>query len=256
MKNLFQILFFAIISIAFFHNSANAQTGQTGAGSFDYEYQWLCDSTPQTTFYRVTLHRPGFAAIVVGNYKPDGTSYTVTSSVKVGPCVTSGGAYPDSSYQYDYLEMCDNSGANPVSYIKIYRYATFQATGAKTRSFVGDFNPATGGSYTAGGSVYPGFCQALVVDAGTKVNTIQATASSGTLLYADNAMSCDILNMGTNVARLVINSDNFDLYPGERWFCHKMYDEKTRSVYRCPQLTYDANYGAQPTTLHITQTAY
>lgn len=250
LKFLFLAFCFILSSNAF------SQTGQTGAGSFDYEYQWLCDSTPQTTFYRVTLHRPGFAAIVVGNYKPDGTSYTVTSVAKVGPCVTGGGSYPDSTYQYDYLEMCDNSLSAPVNYIKIYRYATFNATGAKTRSFVGDFNPATGAAYSAGGSVYPGYCYALAVDAGTKINTIQATGTSGTLNYADNGMNVDILNVGTNIARLVINSDNFDLLPGERWFCHQQWDEKTRSVYRCPGLTYDANHSGNSTTLHITQTGY
>lgn len=232
-----------------------SQVGQTGSGSFDYEYQWLCDSSVSITYYRVTLHRIGFASTVIGTYKPDGTAYTPVSTAKFGPC-TGATSNPDSTYSYHFIEMCDNLATAPVSYIKIYRYATTTANpGTKTRSFVGDFSPITGNAYSAGGSVFYGFCTALSVDQGTKVKVLQVTGSSGSLLLADQAMSVDILNVGSNTARLVINTVNYDLLPGERWFCNQQFDQKTMSVYRCPALTYDANFSGS-TTLHISQKGY
>lgn len=253
MKKFILFLFTLISFISLPSNEVKAQVGQTGVGSFDYEYQWLCDSASMTSFYRVYLHRPGFASVVIGTFKPDGTTYSPASTIKAGPCDFA--AAPDSTYQYFFDEMCDNLATAPVSFIKIYKYAVKNSSGVGQRSFIGDFSPVTGAAYSAGGSIYTGFCEALAVDAGTKVKVLQVTGSSGSLLLADNGMSVDILNVGTNTARLVINTVNYDLLPGERWFCEDQYDQKTRSVYRCPALTYDANFSGS-TTLHISQKGY
>lgn len=252
LKLFLSILILTVVS----YQSATAQTGQTGAQSFDYEMIWLCDSASQTTFYRVLLHRIGFATVVAGTFKPDGTTYTPTSTIKSGPCSTGGGSYPDSTFAYNYIEMCDL--VSNVGYIKIYRQATANNNGGTVRSLVGNFSPITGLSYTPGtnGSQMLGWCNVHSIDTGAKVVVLQTTASSGTLSYATSSISNDILNVGYNTAQLTINGVTYDLLPGERWFCHSKVDQGNMKQIRCPAVAYNANYLGLATTLHITRTGH
>lgn len=250
-------IFLSILILTFVSITVQAQTGQTGAQNFDYEIQWLCDSASQTTFYRVHLYRIGFAPVVAGTFKPDGTTYSPTSTIKSGPCSTGGGgSFPDSTYAYNYIEMCDltvNAG-----YIKIYKQATANSNGGTVRSLVGNFSPITGLSFSPGtnGSQMLGWCNVHSIDTGGKVLVLQTTASTGTLTYATSSISSDILNVGYNIARLTINGVNYDLLPGERWFCHSKVDQGNMKQIRCPAVTYDANYNSLATTLHITRTGH
>ena len=133
MKNISKILLLSVFGLMTLNQSIFSQGGLAGQ-PYDFEQRWLCDSTPNRTFYRLDVHRPGQSAVTIGNYLPDGSSYTVTSSIKPGPCATPSG-FPDSSFSYFAVEACDwVTGSGGVSYFILMRVATHNTTFAMTRS--------------------------------------------------------------------------------------------------------------------------
>lgn len=249
MKHIFKFLLLMLALTAGLI-SANAQGGLQGQ-IYDYEHRWLCDSASATTFYRVDVHRPGQAVTTIGSYKPDGTSYTPTSTILSGPC-TSGGSFPDSTYAYFAQEFCDwATGTGGTPYFILYRIGTKNSTGAITKSYLGTFNAQTGASYTITGSPMDGFCAGWVNKTVTNMQNSIHTNTTGSI-SATNAMhSVEIMNIGTVKGTVTVNSTAMDLYPGTKWYCWAQMDPVSNELLGCPSVTWDCTANGSTTFLIV-----
>jgi hypothetical protein len=248
MKHFISILFFTLLSV-----SAFCQAGNSGIQSYDHELRWLCDSASQTTFYRLDLYRPGQAAVTVGNYKPDGSAYTPTSTIKSGPCATGSTTFPDSSYTYNIIEGCDlvSGLGNDITFIRVMRIGVHNTTGASSTTILGNFNPATGAAYTVVGSVVYGYCKNWLSPSITNARR-QFVSTSGTLVAGDNYYGVWILNVGVNTATLTINANTVNLLPGEEYFCNPSPAEHGQTISCNFGISYDCSVNGG-TTLHVVQ---
>lgn len=248
MKNIFKILFFGLFVLI-----ANESFAQGGVGTqvYDFEQRWLCDSTPQKTFYRLDVHRPGQAAVTVGNYLPDGTPYTVTSSIQSGPCTVSG-SFPDSTYTYQAIEACDFvTGTGGTGYFVLIRIATKNSTGVKTVSTVGTFRADNGNPYTPTGTHMDGFCAGWGDKTVSNMQNIIATNTTGSISSTNGKFSVSITNIGTVKGTVTVNSTAMDLYPGQRWWCDSQEDPVSNELLGCPAVNYDCTASGSTTFLIV-----
>lgn len=248
MKILIRLILLSVVMIGSF--SAKSQGGLQGQ-VYDYEQRWLCDSASATTFYRLDVHRPGQTAVTVGNYKPDGSAYTPTSTILAGPC---GGsvAYPDSSYSYHTIEACDwVTGTGGTPYFILYRLGTKNSNGAKTMSYLGTFNAQTGASYTPTGSFEAGFCAGWQDKQATNMQNITSTNTTGSISNTNGRFSVEIMNVGTVKGTVTVNSTSMDLYPGSKWYCWSQIDPVSNELLGCPTITYDCAANGSTTFLIV-----
>ncbi|MBK6546393.1 MAG: hypothetical protein IPG12_14145 [Saprospiraceae bacterium] len=239
MKNLFKLSLISMI-LLIVQSNLFSQAGVTGYQVYDHEMRWLCDSASSTTFYRLDLYRPGQAVVTVGNYKPDGSAYTPTSTIKVGPC-SGTTSNPDSTYQYYFTQACDFfTGATGTPYIKIWRVGTTTASpGNKTVSFMGNFRADNGASYTPTGTYMDGFCSGWVDKTVTNLQNIISTSTTGSISATNGKFSIHILNVGTNLGTVTVNSTVQNIYPGSEWYCDSQEDPISNELLGCPSLTWD-----------------
>jgi hypothetical protein len=251
MKNLIKFLFIALLSVITYTNSFS-QAGNTGPGVWDYELRWLCDSASSTTFYRVSLHRPGYAPVSAGDYKPDGTSYTPTSTIKYGPC-SGTTSFPDSTYTFMAVEMCDTSATPDVSFIKIFRRSAANVGGAGSTTILGTYKVTDGTSYSAPASSISGFCNNWQTST-PNIKIVEVTGTTGTITAAEAFHSVYVTNIGNVKGFITVNSQNLDLYPGETWFCQSQKDFENRMMDGCGSVSYNT-IASGSTTFHITARA-
>lgn len=249
MKTILKFLFLTVVLLTTY-SAVNAQGGLQGQ-IYDYEMRWLCDSASATTFYRLDVHRPGQAPVTIGDYKPNGTTYTPVSTILSGPC-TSGGSYPDSTYAYFAYEHCDwATGTGGTPYFILYRIGTKNSTGAITRSYLGTFNAATGAPYTTTGSPMDGFCAAWVNKTVTNMQHITSTGTTGSISATNGMHSVEIMNIGTVKGSVTVNSTTIELYPGTKWFCYAQMDPVSNELLGCPAITYDCTAAGSTTFLIV-----
>ena len=249
MKHIFKFLLL-MLELCAGLISANAQAGLQGQ-VYDYEQRWLCDSATATTFYRLDVHRPGQAAVTIGNYKPDGSSYTPTSTILSGPC-TSGGSYPDSTYQYLALEHCDwATGTGGTPYFVLIRIGTKNSTGATQRSYLGTFNATTGAAYTITGTPMDGYCAGYADKLVTNLQYLTATNTTGVISTPNAKHSIEIMNIGTVKGTVTVNSTTIDLYPGTKWYCWSQLDPVSNELLGCPSINYDCSTAGSTTFLIV-----
>jgi len=227
---------------------------QAQSNNYSYTYiTWLCDAN-NVTYYRIYVNQPGKQPLAFGNYLPNGSAYSPVGATTYGPCNATDTTIVnsiDSSYQYISFEMCDSLTSSPISFMRIYKYGTKISTGAKQKSFIGDFKISTGASYTPSANYVSGNCLATSIDTGSKITVLQPTNTTGTITQSQGAMSISILNVGPDTARITVNAVTYDLLENETWFCNSFYNEMNRKLYECPSVEYNCTvYGA--TTLHIT----
>jgi hypothetical protein len=249
MKNLIKIL--SILSLFVLTiNDSFSQGGLTGQ-TYDYEQRWLCDSASNTTFYRLDVHRPGQSAVTIGNYLPNGNTYTPTSTIKAGPCSLPAG-FPDSSYQYIALEACDyatQTGGTP--YFVLIRVATANANGNRVNTNLGTFHAQTGAAYTPTGTWMAGFCSGWGERVATNMQHITATNTSGSISTTNGKFSVEIMNIGTVKGTVTVNSTTIDLYPGTKWYCYSQEDPVSWELIGCPTVTYDCAANGNTTFLIV-----
>jgi hypothetical protein len=249
MKNLFKLLFFCLFaSVA---EQSFAQGGLDGQ-IYDFEQRWLCDSNVNKTFYRLDVHRPGQAAVTIGNYNPDGTSYTPTGTIKSGPCVTPSG-FPDSTFSFMATEACDYAtGTGGTPYFILWRIGVHNTNYGTTRSWLGRFHAETGASYSPTGTYMAGFCSGWGEKTVTNMQLITATNTTGSVSATNGKFSVEIMNIGTVKATVTTNSTTYDLLPGTKFYCWAQEDPVSYELLGCPAINYDCTANGS-TTLLITR---
>ena len=84
-----------------------------------------------------------------------------------------------------------------------------------------------------------GFCSGWVDKTVTNLQNIISTSTTGSISATNGKFSIHILNVGTNLGTVTVNSTVQNIYPGSEWYCDSQEDPISNELLGCPSLTWD-----------------